>query len=166
MSRPVSNAFKQAIFSQQTSEVFIILMTIDNDTFDVPIRVASDPFEDLPDAGVKGVVSRGNEFLYLPFTIQLPIQDDTQTAKAQISVDNISREIIAAARSAGSALKIDLEIVLASDVDNVELSVEGFKLQTLNYDAFTISGEISIDYYDLEPFPAKRFTPTDFEGLF
>lgn len=166
MSRPLSNAAKQAIFAQQTSEVFIILVTIAHETFDNHIRVCSDPFEVLPDAGVRGIVSRGDEYIFLPFSIELPVQDDSGVARASISVDNITREIVQYVREATSALSITIEVVLASDPDTPEITVADFKLERVTYDALTVSGEISVEYYELEPFPARRFTPSDFPGLF
>lgn len=166
MSRPLSNAAKQAIYSQQTDEVFIILLTISGDNLADDIRIASDPFEDLPNAGVKGVVSRGDEYIYLPFTIGLPVQDDTGIARANISVDNVGREMMVAVRTANAALSITIEIVLASDVDTPEMTVSDFRLEKVNYNALTVSGDISVEYYDLEPFPARRFTPSDFPGIF
>lgn len=166
MSRPLSNVAKQAIFAQQTDEAFIVLVTITHPSFVQDIRVASDPYELLPIANVRGVVSRGEEYLYMPFTISLPVQDATNIARAAISVDNIDRQIVAAVRGADSALNITIEVVLASDVDTVEVSIEDFKLERVTYDAFTVSGDISVEYYDLEPFPSKRFTPSDFPGLF
>jgi hypothetical protein len=164
--RTLSNAAKAALYAQSTDEAFIILITINHSTFTDPVRVASDPLELLPVAGVRGVVSRGQEFVFLPFNIELPAQDDSGVAKARLSVDNISREIVAAVRTATSALSINIEIVLASDPDTVEVSIEDFRLDRVTYDALTVSGDISVEYFDLEPFPARRFTPSDFPGLF
>lgn len=164
--RTLSNAAKAALYAQSTDEAFIILVTINHSTFTDPVRVASDPLELLPVAGVRGVISRGEEFVFLPFNIELPAQDDSGVAKARLSVDNISREIVAAVRTATSALSINIEIVLASDPDTVEVSIEDFRLDRVTYDALTVSGDISVEYFDLEPFPARRFTPSDFPGLF
>ena len=164
--RPVSNTAKAAVYAQNTDEAFITLVTIDHANFAEPVRVASDPFELLPDAGVRGVVSRGEEYLYLPFSIELPTQDDSGISRARLSIDNISREIVAAVRSANSALSITIEIILASDPDTVEISIADFRLDRVTYDAFTVSGDISAEYFDLEPFPSRRFTPSDFPGLF
>lgn len=166
MPRNVSDNLKQAVFAQETSEVFITLVTITHPDFADDIRIASDPFELLPVAGVKGVVSRGDEYIFLPFNISLPAQDDTGIARANISIDNISREIVAAVRTASSALTITIEIVLSSDVDSPEVTVQDFRLDRVTYDAFTISGDISVEYFDLEPFPSGRFNPSDFPGLF
>lgn len=166
MIRDVSNTFRSAVYAQQTSEVFIMLVTISHPDFEDDIRLANDPFEVLPDAGVRGVVSRGEEYLYLPFNINLPAQNDTGLARASLSIDNIDRRMVAAVRQASSAIGVTIEIVLASDVDTPEVTVQDFRLERVTYDAMTISGEISVEYYDLEPFPARRFTPSDFPGLF
>lgn len=164
--RPLSNAAKMAMYAQQTSEVFIILVTLEHPDFTQPIRVASDSFELLPDAGVRGVVSRGVEYVYLPFTIELPQEDESGVFRATVSIDNISREVVQYVRQASSALKVSIEIVLSSSVDNVEISVPDFELQSVSYDSFTVSGDLSMEYYELEPFPARRFTPSDFPGIF
>lgn len=166
MSRNLSPNAKRAVFSQQTDEVFIVLLTINHPSFTEPARVSSDPFELLPNANVRGVISNGIEYPFLPFTISLPQQDDTGTARATLAIDNIDRRIVAAARGANSALDVKIEIVLASDPDTVEMSIDKFKLEKVTYDAFTVSGELSVQYFDLEPFPSKRFTPSDFPGMF
>jgi hypothetical protein len=166
MSRALSNAAKQAIYAQSTKEAFILLITISHESFTEDLRVSSDPMELLVNAGVNGVMSRGQEYPYCPFMINLPAQDDTGVAKASISIDNVSREIVAALRRATSALSITIEIVLSSDPDIVEVSVQDFKLDRATYDALTISGDISVQYFDLEPFPQGRFTPSYFRGIF
>lgn len=164
--RPLSNAAKMAMYAQQTSEVFIILITIEHPNFTDPIRVASDSFEVLPDAGVRGVLSRGMEFVYVPFTLELPQEDDTGVSRATLSIDNISREIVAYVRQASSSLNVTIEIVLSSNVDLVEITAPDFKLDNVSYDAFTVTGDLTMEYFELEPFPARRFTPSDFPGLF
>lgn len=166
MSRSLSTRARNAMFAQQTSEVFIVLLTISHPSFDDDIRVSSDPFELLPIANVRGVVSRSKEYVFIPFDIILPQQDDTNVARATLSVDNIGREIVSAVRTADSAVNVKIEVVLASDVDTPEISLDGFQLSSVSYDAFTVSGELSMEYYDLEPFPSLRFTPPDFPGIF
>ncbi len=166
MTRVLSSTAKQALFAQQTDEVFAVLLTIEHSSFSQPVRISSDPKEDLPEAGVKGIVSRGDEYIYPPFSLSLPSQDDTVLAKANISIDNVSREMISHVRGADSALSIKIEVILASDPDTVEISMSQFKLERVTYDALTVNADISVEYFDLEPFPARRFTPADFPGMF
>ena len=166
MSRTLSTTARGAMFAQQTDEVFIVLLTISHDSFDDDIRVASDSRESLPVAGVRGVISRGDEYIYIPFDLTLPQQDDTGVSKASISLDNVGRELITAVRSADSAVRIKIEVVLDSAIDTVEITLDDFRLDSIKYNALTVSGDISMDYYDLEPCPKQRFTPSDWPGVF
>lgn len=165
-ARNVSNTFKRAVFSQQTREVFVVLITLSNENLTDDIRVASDPYELLPIAGKRGVVSRGDEYIYLPFTLSLPADDDTGVARAQISIDNVSREIISSVRSTSGKIGCKIEVVLASDPDTVEVVMDDFLLDTVSYDALTVQGTISVEFFDLEPFSRSRFTPAEFPGMF
>lgn len=156
----------EAVNAAQTDVVFIVLLTISGGGLVTPIRLASDTYEFLPTAGVRGVVSRGDEYIYLPFEVILPMQDDTGITRAKLSIDNIDRQIVSAVRSATSALVFKIEIVLSTDVNVVEMSLPDLKLTNVNYDAFKVQGDLEMDYLDLEPFPSQRFTPSFFQGIF
>lgn len=164
--RQLSNAARQAVFAQDTSQVFIMLLTITHPNFVEPIRLSSDPTTILPIAGFRGTISRGNEYVYMPFSVALPSQDDTGIARANISIDNIDRQIVMYIRQADSALSVNLEIVMASSPDSVEVSAPDFRLEKVSYDALTVSGDLSLEYYDLEPYSKLRFTPNAFTGMF
>lgn len=161
-----STAFKQAVFSARTTEAFPVLLTISHSSFTDDIRVSSDPAVLLPEAGERGIVSRGLEYVFFPFEITLPQQDETGIARARISIDNIDRRVVRAIRAANSAVSVKIEVVASSDVDTPEFTADNFRLEQVEYDAFTVSGDISVEYFDLEPYPAKRYTPSDFPGLF
>lgn len=158
--------FKRAVFAQRTDECFVALITFSHPNFEDDIRVCSDPTELLPVAGVRGIVSRGEEYIFLPFDITLPAQDESGISRANIRIDNIDRRIVLAARQANSAIDVKIEIVLASNPDVTEFLAENFKFDQIEYDAFTVSGDISVQYFDLEPYPFGRFTPSYFPGIF
>lgn len=162
----ISDNAKQAMFAPQTDEAFIILITIEGEGLNDPIRVSSDPTQLLVNAGVRGTVSRGDEYLYLPVEINLPQQDDTGVSRATLSIDNIDRRVVEAARRATKGLSVTIEIVLSSDPDVVEASLPDFSFESVRYNAFTVTGDISIEYFDLEPFPSFRFTPSLWPGIF
>jgi hypothetical protein len=165
--RQLSTDATEAIFAEETDKVFITLLTISHPSWPEDIRFASDPFEELPSAvTTRGVVSRGDEYVFIPFSVNLPDQNDTGNAKASISIDNINRQIVDRVRRADSAIRVKIEVVLNTSIDTPEITIENFRLEQVTYDAFTVSGDISLQYYDLEPFPSKQFTPSDFPGLF
>lgn len=164
--RQLSAAARQAVYNQETSEVFIFLLTITHPNLTDTIRLSSDPTVLLPVSGVRGTISRGEEYQFLPFTVTLPSQDDTGIARANISIDNIDRRMVEAVRRANSALTVTLEVVLASSPDVLEVTAPDFRLEKVTYDALTISGDLSLEYYDLEPYSKLRFTPNSFPGMF
>lgn len=167
MPRTVSDNATSGVLAQQTGEVFDVLLTIDHPSIeDGPIRLASEGLEDLPVAGVRGIISRDEEYLYLPFSFILPNSEENQTANSVLQMDNISREITENARKIGSPAAVSAEVVLASSPDTVEVGVYGFSLVNVEYDAFVISGTITVELLDDRPFPSMNITPSDFPGTF
>jgi hypothetical protein len=166
MSRNVSTNLIEAVNASETDEAFIILVTIDHADLSEPIRITTDPYEDVDGNDTMGVISRGNNFIALPFELILPNEDEDQSPMAKIKIDNISREIVEAVRTITSPADFSIEIVLASDPDTVEASWTGFQLRNVRYDAFVVEGELTIEQFDKEPFPEGKFTPSAFPGLF
>lgn len=166
MTNEVSTTFKQAAYSQETDQVTIALLTFSSDEMTQPVYVASDSYELLPIANVRGVVSNGQEYVYLPFDIYLPRDDKTGAVSAKLRIENIDRRIIGTLRSVKKPISVNIKVVLSNNVDNIELEFENFKLSNVSYDSTIIEGNLSLDYWNLEPFPSGRFTPSGFPGLF
>lgn len=166
MSRALSADAKRAIFAPQTDVAFIILLTISHPAFTDDVRLTNDAFETLPVANVWGVVSNGLEYVYAPFNVILPNQDETGVSRASITIENIDRRLVQSIRAADSSLSVSIQIVLSSDVDSVELTADDFKLERVTYNAIDISGDLTLEYFDNEPVPWARFTPSNFPGMF
>lgn len=163
-----SDTFKQAAYAQQTDEVFIVLITLDSDELTQPIRIASDPYENLPAEGplVRGVISNGDTYIFVPIDMWLPKDDNTGVVSAKMSIENIDRRIVETARSVTKPVNVNIQCVLSDDVDRIELEFDGFKLSNITYDVNEVTGDLTLDYWGLEPFPSGRFIPADFPGLF
>lgn len=163
-----STTFQQAAYAQETDEVFIALVTLYSDELTEPIRLCSDPFQALSGLGegVYGLVSNGETYVFLPFDIYLPRDDKTGTVSARMVIDNVDRRIIPHARSVRKPVTVKFQCVLSDDVDRVELEFDNFKLSNVSYDAMQLQGDLTLDYWGLEPFPSGRFIPSDFPGLF
>ncbi len=165
MTEP-SATFRSAAYAQETGEVFIALLTFSSPELTEPIYVASDPYELLTIAQVRGVESNGQEFIFLPFDITLPRDDKTGTVSAKLRIENLDRQIIGHLRSIRAAVSIKIQIVLSNDVDLVEMEFDNFRLSNVTYDSMQIEGDLTLNYWGLEPFPSGRFTPSGFPGLF
>lgn len=166
--RNISRATRQAVYAQSTKEAFIALITLSHPSWTEDIRVSSDPTQLLPDANVRGTISNGDEYLFAPFGFTLPAQDDTGISRATISVENVSRTLMEKIRerSSGGEIDIKIQVVLSSDPDVVDVTVTNFKFTSVNYDAFSINGEISVEYFDNEPFPYQRITPSKYRAVY
>jgi hypothetical protein len=149
-----------------TAEVFIILITIRHSTLVNPIRVSNDPTQLLPIALVKGTVSNGEEFIFFPFEFVFPNQEAFASPVAQIRLDNVSREISTIINELPSSPTFDVQVVLASTPDIVELELLDFKLRRVEWNAINVIGDISVEYFDQEPYPSGRFNPSGFPGLY
>lgn len=163
-----SNTFKQEAYAQESEDVFIALMTLSSDELDEPIRLCTDPYERLTYLGedIYGLNSNGEDFIFVPFDIWLPRDDKTGTVSAKVAIENVDRRIVGHARSVTKPIDVKIECVLASDINFVEFSYENFVLSNVNYDVVQLTGDITLDYWGLEPFPSGRFTPSGFPGLF
>lgn len=157
MSRSVSSLTKQALHAPETGEAFLILLTLNHAGLSEPIRVTSDAVT---------TVSRGNSFVAFPFELILPDDLDDRAPRARLVIDNIDRQIVQAVRGLTSPLTVLIEIVRAAAPDTVEAQFVDFKLTNVSYDAYKVEGNLTIEDFTAEPFPAAVFSPSLFPGLF
>jgi hypothetical protein len=157
MSRSLSALARRALYGAETGDVFLILLTLSHDDLPAPLRVCSDAVD---------VVSRGTTFSAFPFDLTLPDDDDNQSPQARLSVDNVDRQIVAAIRRIPTAPTVLIEIIRAADPDVVEAVFADFKLTDIQYDSQTVKGNLTIEDFTAEPFPAASFSPGSFPGLF
>lgn len=166
MTNQVSVNFKQTAFAQETDVAVITLLTLT--VGETVIRVCDTPIERFPLLGENayGVTSNGQQYIFLPFTITLPQDDKTGAVSAKLEIDNVSRELVGYARSTRDPINVGIQVVLSNALNTPELEFNDFKLTNVKYNGFTVSGNLSVDYLGLEPFPRGRFTPSGFPGLF
>lgn len=157
MSRTPSLTFRQAVYSQDTEEVFIILLEISHDDLDAPIRICN--------AGVD-ITSNGNQFVYYPFALNLPDDDADSVPQAQLTIDNVDLQQVEAIRSIQSPPSVRIMVVLASTPNTIEVDFSDFIINNIKYDAMTITGTLTIEDFYSEPVPGDYFVPSEFPALF
>jgi len=174
VSRAFSAAALAQLYSPDADDPLLLLLTITAPN-DVPgadvLRFANGYTTRLTgletDASITayGVVSRGNDFIFLPMEVTFPQADDA-APRARITLHDITREAMPLVRAVTSAPSVLLELVLASAPDTVEMSVSGLSLSVISYSRDTISADLVADNLALEPFPSHTFVPANFPGLF
>jgi hypothetical protein len=155
--RDTSLTFRQAVNAQETNELFIVLLEISHSSLADPIRINN--------SGAS-ITSNGNTYVFYPFTINLPSDEDKQLPEAELVIDNVDLQQIAAIRGMSSSPSIRIMVVLQSDPNTIEVDFPNFTLSSVTYDAMTITGTLSIDDFMMEPFPGGWFVPSDFPAAF
>lgn len=166
--RQLSTAFLRESFKQETGVCPIFLLTISHPSLVTPIRVSSDPTERLSETAsqiVYGTTSRGNEYTFFPFSINIPNDEADSPAQMQIQLDNVNRELTSIIRSLSSPPTITTEIVLDTSLDDVEITWPEFLMTQIEY-GISIKGTLCLELLEREPYPALNFTPSYFGGLF
>ena len=151
------DAFVRSAFGPETDEVWLILLTLSHPDLTDDIRVVHNP---------ETITSRGQDYIGFAFELTLPSDTEDRAPVAELRIDNVSREIAEAVRSISSAPTVTIEIIRAADPDSVEISLTGFTLRNVRWDALAVSGSLALDDISIEPYPAGSFTPASFPGLF
>lgn len=141
----------------ETDEVFLILLTIEEASLSEPIRVVNDTVN---------ITSRGNVYAAMAFSAEPPGESDGAARSARITLDNVDRQIVQAVREATGVPKVTMEVILASDPDTVEAGPFVFELESAEYDATTVTGELSFDDVSSLRWPAYSTTPHLFPDLY
>lgn len=165
--RVLSLNMRQALFSQETGEVPIFLLTITHAELEDPIYLTTDPtarFSDVP--LVYGTMSRGVQFLYAGIDVTLPDEQDKAPPASKLTIANVTRELIPLARSVSTPPSVKIEAVLASAPDAVEMIWPAMDMSNLSYDASFLQFDLTMDALVTEPYPSGTFSPASFPGLF
>ncbi|MBB3523076.1 DUF1833 family protein [Rhizobium sp. BK456] len=167
MARNLSPGFIAALYSQESDEVIICLLTVTHDDLEEPIYLSSDATTRLSDDPlVYGTESRGEQYIFLPFDFTLPDDRGDSPPRVQLTMDNIDRSLVTILRSFQTPPSIMLEIILASDPDAVEITMPLLQMSDATIEDHTISVTLVADGLINEPHPAGQFTPGAFPGLF
>ena len=152
-----SSAFKIAVLEQNTDEVFLWLLTIQHQESNTIFRLVNN---------LDDIVSRGDTYMAFPFQFVLPEDDGETLPTIQISVDNVSLELIDIIRTYGTGITITAEIIMASAPDNVEYSIDDLSLIDATYNSQSITLTAQIQDLLNQRFPADDYLPRTFPGMF
>lgn len=168
MSRNLGAVALRQLFAQESDEAWVLLLTIVHDALATPIRVAS-----------KGTVSGDVEgehaswievgpyrYYAYPFLIDIPEDRDDALARVTLQIDNVDRSITETLRQITTPATVSLSVVMESAPSVVQAGPYEFQMASTTIDATTIIAELAYEPLLSEPFPAGRFTPGLFPGLF
>jgi len=159
---PVSAAAMQAMYEQNTGEVPIEIVTVDNPdapgVAPFPLRVANHPAD---------VVSNGNTFTAGSFEVIPPDQEAGLTEVAmKVGLNAPPHEFIAALRPLTCVPTFLVQVVLVSDPDVILREWADLKLRNVDADNVSIVFELRYEQLSEVPFPGHRYSVPLFPGLY
>ena len=160
MSRQLSSLMRVITRAQETSEVFLALISISHPSIiGGPLRLVQD---------LQNVTSNGNVYTMFPFRLILPEDTDQGVPQVSLSIDNVSQEIYATIKALSPQLPptVSIDLVIRSQPDVVEFSIPLLTLREISADILVIEGVLRGDEEDLNEFPRDSFTPQNTPGLF
>ena len=157
MSRTLSTAALEAIYSQETAQVFLVLLMIDHADMSSPIRVVNNH---------QAITSNSQTYVPYAFEFDPPDEREGVITSAKLVIDNIDRTIVATIRGLTTAPTVTVSIVLADSPDTIEAGPLEFQLKNVSYDVETVSGDLVYNDIDTINIPGDVFNPVDFGGLF
>ena len=168
MARAISSALRRLLLLQESGEAIVCFLTISHPSLAEPIRVVSD--------GV-GYAWDGEDWTGFPFRWQL-LTDDETAPRCQIELQNADRRIGDKLKGLTSTVRLQIDIVAASEFDQtadprtplgtppVEYSAAHLRLANVSVDAMMITGDIVSRDYSQDAFPGRLATQDRFPGLY
>jgi len=153
----ISNTTKQQAFLQETSDVFLVLLTISHADISPDVTVVNNN---------EDIVSNSVTFTAFPFDITLPDNRENSPTRATLTIDNVSREIATHIRNITSAPTVTIQVIRAADPDTIEIDFVPLTLRNVSWNFTTVSGELVAENMEMEPYPAGQFSPAYFPAIF
>ncbi|MBT6048741.1 MAG: DUF1833 family protein [Candidatus Scalindua sp.] len=152
----ITDTTKQQAFLRETSDVFLILLTVSHaDISDINLVNNNE-----------NITSNSVVFTAMPFTITLPDSKENAPPRSTVTIDNVSREISTHIRNITTPPTITISVIRAAAPDTLEITFAPLTLRNVHWDFTTLSGELVGENMEAEPYPAGQMSPAFFPSIF
>jgi hypothetical protein len=115
---------------------------------------------------LENVTSRGIEYTAFPYEIVLPPDDGTAPSSVKVKTYNCGKELMEILRGTLDPPRVKLELVLSSDTDVVEKTIDFMVLRNLSYDVESVSFDLASSSIFARKTCSAKYTQGEFPGLF
>jgi hypothetical protein len=157
MPRPLSPRAMRSIMAEVTDEAFILLVTFWHPSNPDIFRAC---------LNTEPIISNGNTFEPTYFEITLPETSDKAPQGCQLSIDNVDRRMVELLRSITDPVQVQLQLVLASQPNVIEMQIDDLVLREVTWDASRIEGTLSSEDPLNQMFPSHLYEPRTFPGIY
>jgi hypothetical protein len=162
MARELTPEGLRAIFSEETDQAFIGLVTITHADLVPPFRAARNREPVVRFAGTE------NEVTFVPYAFNAVLPEDHKTRPPTLSltIDNVDRVIVQTLRQLATPPQVELLVVRAAAPDTPELTLPKFRLREAKYNVLSVEGTLTLRNLQNEPWPHQRYTNASHPALF
>lgn len=158
MARNYSTAFRGTVNSTSAREAPLLLLEITHPGLASPLRVVND---------TQDLVSNANTYTALPFRARLPDDLEQGLPRAELSIDNIGKELVqwleASGGGQGASCRMMQVMRSAPNVIEFEITLD---LTNLHMDAMQVSGTLGFENLLDRPACTWVYKPEIAPGLF
>ena len=112
------------------------------------------------------IVSNGETFTAFPMRIRLPMDDGESTREVSIEFDNVSLTLIDELRTVTSPIDVKIDMILSSNPDDIQISLDELKMRNVTYNKQTVSARLYLDSFLNVELTSERYSPKLYPGLF
>jgi len=158
MARTYSLTARRQLHTTASDDPPLVLLEITHVDLPDPVRVVGDS---------QDLMSNGDLFVGLGFRVRLPDDTQGQQPRAELSVDNVGRELMQwIEQSAGGRnAKVRFMQVLRSNPDNIEWEISMY-LNNIKASVAEVSGELGFPRLLDVPAVQLRADPQTMPGIF
>lgn len=154
----LSTAARKKVNSTVASELPLQLLEIDHPDLLAPARIVND---------TQDITHNGNVFTALGFKLTLPDDLSQGTPRANLTVDNVGRELTDFIESSagGKDATVRIILVLRSDPNTIEWEIT-MSLDNVSLSMTAVSGQLGFDDMLNRPASTVTYTPVVAPGIF
>jgi len=171
--RRVSLNARQAVDAQSTDEIEAVLIVVESNELDAPLRFSTDNAVRISDDPISyatlstwfGADPETEPYLFILASAEVPGDEEGVAASSAIILENVSTRIGKLLRSFTKPPTVHMAVVLASSPDLPEVEFRGMVMGDASGDASEVRIEVSRRLIEEEIAPMHRFTRNRFPGL-
>lgn len=155
--RTFTNDELREIFAEETGEIFLCLLEIDDPTLVDKIYAVND---------TQDIISNYIKYTAFPFQVTLPISDGASVGVLQFSISNVSVKLIELVRKMRDPVTVRLKVILASAPDEIKVDLRYMKLKSVTADEQLLTFSVSGPAFLSETFPSHTYSRSAYRALF
>ena len=94
------------------------------------------------------------------------MDDGESTREVSIEFDNVSLTLIDELRTVTSPIDVKIDMILSSNPDDIQISLDELKMRNVTYNKQTVSARLYLDSFLNVELTSERYSPKLYPGLF